>query len=152
MSNARETLKQQLLLNWNTFFEGFQVVGHRSRSVPGMAGVLQLPLKQNGKFSKLCEQIPEVYNVLLDKNIIAAGFNILSSNSEVFAAIDYPNDSIIMHLPLILPNDNKAIGMMFNDRVDTWKQGEILTHLPNETYTGFNKSDTDRVILHVVSR
>jgi hypothetical protein len=114
-----------------------------------MTGVLQLPLKQNGKFSRLCDQ--ELRNALLDDNITAAGFNILQNNTRAFADIKYPDDCIIMHLPLILP-DNDELGMEFNDRVEKWQYDSITTHLPHETYYGFNQSGSDRVILHVVSR
>jgi hypothetical protein len=151
------SLEEKLLSNIDTLLTDYRVVKDKSKRIPNKEqnsfgkGWDTVILKY-GRPSKISYLIPNTFELLLDERIRAAHFITLYPKSFVPAntKIKYYDDAVVHHIPLIIPEGET--GMIFSDNYELkkWKMGETLTYDGSRTYAGYNFTDEERVILHIV--
>ena len=150
------SLVEKLLSNVDILEKDYQTVKKYVRRIPhkeqnpfgkGWGTVI---LKY-GRYSKASQLIPETQGLISDDRIRAAHFIVLYPKSFVppNTHIKYYEDSIVHHIPLIVPKGET--GMVFEDgEVKKWIVGESISYQSQRLYAGYNFTDEERVLLHIV--
>lgn len=152
------SLVKRLVSNVDILKEDYHKVSRYARKVPntnqksfgkGWEGIM---LKYGNRYSTVTKKIPDTLDLISDNRVRVAHFIILHPKSFVMPNdhIVYHDNSIVHHIPFIVPEGEN--GMIFEDtqEVRKWKIGEAISYESDRLYAGYNFTDQERVLLHIV--
>jgi len=109
-----------------------------------------LNLVERGQWDETASRLfPETCRLLRESEIplMEAEFALLPARGEILPHTDGWNFMLTAHLPLIVPKNTTAFGLVVGGTPFKWKEGEVLLFDSSFMHEAYNRTNDDRYVL-----